>query len=84
MQKLVQKACESSMMAEKSFIKTLHHHIESKKMRLIKTRDDLSKGRYNAYHISISTSFINRSSPPEVFLGKGVQKIYTKFTGQNP
>ena len=25
-----------------------------------------------------------RSSPPEVFLGKGVLKIYSKFTGEHP
>ena len=27
---------------------------------------------------------INRSSHPEVFLGKGVLKIYSKFTGEHP
>ena len=25
-----------------------------------------------------------RSSPPEVFLGKGALKIYSKFTGEHP
>ena len=27
---------------------------------------------------------INRSNPPEVFLGKGVLKICSKFTGEHP
>ena len=27
---------------------------------------------------------INRSSPPEVILGKGILKIYSKFTGEHP
>ena len=31
--------------------------------------------------ISIETF---RSSPPEVFLGKGVLKIFNKFTGEHP
>ena len=27
---------------------------------------------------------LNRSSPPEVFLGKDVLKIFSKFTGEQP
>ena len=27
---------------------------------------------------------IHRSSPPEVFLGKGVVKIFSEFTGEQP
>ena len=27
---------------------------------------------------------IDRSSPPEMFLGKGVLKIFSKFTGKHP
>ena len=33
---------------------------------------------------SISQLYKNRSSPPEVFLGKGVLKICSKFTGEHP
>ena len=31
-----------------------------------------------------SSSGISRSSHPEVFLGKGVPKICSKFTGEHP
>ena len=27
---------------------------------------------------------LGRSSPPELFLGKGVLKIYSKFTAEHP
>ena len=33
---------------------------------------------------SISFISLRRSSPPEVFIGKGVLKIYSKFTGEYP
>ena len=34
--------------------------------------------------ILVRTVSNDRSSPPEVFLGKGVLKIYRKFAGENP
>ena len=37
----------------------------------------------NSYH-SCSPCIQYRSSPPEVFLGKGVPKICSKFTGKHP
>ena len=47
-------------------------------------RPNILVSRYWYYAANHCTKIINRSSPLEAFLGKGVLKICSKFTKENP
>ena len=54
---------------------------------LLRSKDSHNKENvYFPYLLYYSDIFVSdvRSSPPEVFLGKGVLKICSKFTGEHP
>ena len=52
------------------------------KTKFKKSNQSKQKARWNCDLIRIL--FIEKSSSPEVFLGKGVLKICSKFTGEHP
>ena len=44
----------------------------------------MNKSENDSQYLEKYQRNLYRSSPPEVFLGKGVQKIYSKFTEKHP